>query len=231
MLTLTLDPAHHRNPWSAARALKVQTTKLLRYLRARYSSERLEWLWVMEEHKSGWPHAHVLMRGPYVPWQVIRAHWRGLTGAEVTDIRSLTRPRQGGSYVAKYVTKAPDPFGLGRTYWKSAGFLTEPMRPTQKRYCTLGELRVFEGRAWDWLAQELDQQRIVEVQDSGLCVSVPWAALGFVELVTWLIWQRAREAVQRGERPPPNPRPLLSESPWADRPKAPDQVELAAARA
>ena len=58
-----------------------------------------------ELHRSGFPHWHALIRGPYVSHPEIRRRWRDLTGSYVIDIRAINDPKVATQYVQKYVTK------------------------------------------------------------------------------------------------------------------------------
>lgn len=219
MITLTVDTKLYADPYAAARRLSWAFPLLVKELRRHARGQPLEYLAVWERTKAGWPHLHVLVRGPYVHWAVVSNLWRDLTQSPIVDVKKLSGTRQGARYVTKYLAKDPDPFGQGRALRASRGFLVEPMRPQGKRYCTLGPLRVFEGRAWEWLADRLDHQDLVEVLDSGECHAAPWSTQEGHENAVWLRWERQRLAVERLERPPPPDRPLLAQSPWRDRPE------------
>lgn len=186
----------------------------------RFDSTRpMEYLAVWERTKAGWPHLHVLLRGPFIPQRLISRWWSSLAKSPIVDIRPLHGSRQGARYVTKYLTKDPDPFFQGRSIRASAKFLIEPMRPQGKRFCTLGPVRIYEGSVWNWLMDELAGLRLVDLDDGGQALSAPWSAVAGPESIKWLRWERQQTAVRRYERPPPPPSPLLDGSPWAERPR------------
>lgn len=218
LLTLTVDTKRYDNPHEAARRMAWAFSRLVRDLRRWSAPAPVEYLAVWERTKAGWPHLHVLVRGPFIPQRLISGWWNNLTGSPVVDIRPVHGARAGGRYVTKYLTKDPDPFNQGRSIRASAKFLIEPMRPQARRYCTLGPVRIYEGRVWNWLMDELARLRLVDLDDGGQALSAPWSAVAGPESIKWLRWERQQTAVHRYERPPPPPSPLLDGSPWAEKP-------------
>lgn len=221
MLTLTIDPSLYSSPFHGARRMSWAFSRLVALMRRFSKPEPVEYLAVWERTKAGWPHLHVLLRGPFIPQRLVSRWWGSLTGSPVVYFTYLGGARAGGRYVAKYLTKDPDPFASGRALRASRNFLVEPMRPQGQRYCTLGPLRVYEGRAWEWLADQLSELRLVEVDDAGQCASATWARCNAPETVLWLRWERQRAAVTHLERPPPPPGSSLLSGVWAERPVAP----------
>jgi len=56
--------------------------------------------------KKGWPHAHILMRAPFIPQRLIASLWKSLTGASIVDIRKVHSERHVANYVSKYLSKS-----------------------------------------------------------------------------------------------------------------------------
>jgi len=128
-LTLTCAPAKHADRESAFRAMGAALPRLFKRIRRAFPRERIEYLAVWEVTKAGWPHLHVVARGPYIPQRWLSHHWQQLTGAPIVDIRAVRGSRDAARYVAKYLTKAlTAPPGVRR--WRaSRAFLLERMRP------------------------------------------------------------------------------------------------------
>ncbi len=62
------------------------------------------------------PHLHILVRGKYVPHQILSDAWLQVTGdSYIVDVRLAKTPDQVYSYLAKYVTKGWGP-GVYRNY-------------------------------------------------------------------------------------------------------------------
>jgi hypothetical protein len=218
MLTLTVDTKAYRDPLAAARRMGHALPALIRKMRAWLKGGALEYLAVWERTRAGWPHLHVLIRGPFLPQRLVSDWWNELTRSPVVYFTLLNGSRAGARYVTKYLTKDPDPFGSGRALRTSRGFLVEPMRPQGQRACTLGPLKVYEGTAWEWLSDQLADLRLVDVADDGTCLSAPWSVVDAPELVVWWRWERQGIAVGRFERPPPPPGPLHEGPLWTVRP-------------
>lgn len=221
MLTLTIDPSKYENPYHAARRMAWGLGRLVAQMRRWATSQPTEYLAVWERTKAGWPHLHVLLRGPFIPQHLVSRWWNSLTQSPIVYFTHLAGARTAARYVAKYLTKDPDPFSNGRALRASRHFLVEPMRPQGKRYCTLGPLKVYEGRAWEWLADQLAQLRLVDVDDFGMCSAASWTHYDAPENVLWLRWERQRAAVAAVQRPPPPPGVSLALGVWRDRPSAP----------
>jgi hypothetical protein len=220
-LTLTIDANAFPSPQAAARRMNWAFPRLIAKMRRFVLSGGVEYLAVWERTRAGWPHIHALLKSEYIPQPLISRWWRALAGSPVVYIEAVTSARGGGRYVAKYLVKDPDPFNFGRAIRASRGFLVEPMRPQGTRYCTLGPVRIYEGRAWEWLENELAALRVVSVDDDGGMLSAPWSRTGLPDLRAWLLWERQRRAVAAETRPPQPPTPLMRAPPWAERTPSP----------
>lgn len=62
-----------------------------------------KWAWVLEPHKSGWPHLHAVIVGMrFIPKQIISSCWSAVGGG---NTKIETGGGGAGRYVAKYIAK------------------------------------------------------------------------------------------------------------------------------
>lgn len=108
LLTLTSNPRMYDSKLSAFLDLTRKVNLLFKRLRRAYPKKRIEYGLVWETTKKGWPHAHILMRAPFIPKQAISQIWFELTGAWFIDIRHVQGAAHVAKYVAKYITKSPE---------------------------------------------------------------------------------------------------------------------------
>lgn len=114
-MTLTCNPARHESPEAGFQAMTTAVTRLFKRLRRRYPHSEIQYALVWETTKSGWPHAHMLLRAPFIPQARLSSIWADLTGAPIVDIRPVRTQGQAVAYVSKYLTKDPSvPFGFRR---------------------------------------------------------------------------------------------------------------------
>lgn len=122
LLTLTVNRNHYATPEDAAEALK-RGLRLLRLRLARHPRfERFEFLAVFEKHKSGYPHLHLVIQAPFIPWKLLRRMWEGITGSYQVDIRKISNAGSAAWYVAKYIGKDLSAFQGCKRWWRSHGF-------------------------------------------------------------------------------------------------------------
>lgn len=103
------------------------------------------YLWVLEAHKSGWPHMHILWRGRYVPQQWLSEQLAELLGSPICDVRRVKDRAAYARYVAAYCGKEPHRFGTTKRY-------------SQTRNYQLPEERTWERtihRSWQWTIRDL----------------------------------------------------------------------------
>lgn len=103
MLTLTCGRPAGREPAEVWDQTRRQVPELMRALRKKYGP--IEYARVMELHKSGYPHYHLLVRSNWLDKQDVAAIWESLTDAFIVDIRRIIPDRGVEKYVAKYLTK------------------------------------------------------------------------------------------------------------------------------
>lgn len=142
LLTLTVRSSDYADPDEAAEALK-EGLRLLRLRLKRHARlENFEFLAVFEQHESGYPHLHLLIRGKFIPWQWLRRVWEEMTGAYMVDIRKIDTIGQAAMYCAKYITKELAVFEGCKRWWRSHGYkdvtgeddYSPPFRPNARTW-------------------------------------------------------------------------------------------------
>ena len=99
-LTLTLDPS--RIEGDPVRYLRFVFSKFRVYLLRKYGAP-IKFIAVLEFHKSGIPHLHVLV-DRYIPQEWISDSWSALGGGSIVHIKYVDVHRIA-HYLAKYLTK------------------------------------------------------------------------------------------------------------------------------
>lgn len=120
--------------------------------------DKLEFVAVLEPHKSGWPHLHLLARSAWIGQTWLSLQLAQVLGSPVCDIRRIQPGRFKAAYVAKYVGKCTHKFGTCKRYWKSGHYdlrgeppplplprstapperVSEPAREIRGRYASWG---------------------------------------------------------------------------------------------
>lgn len=119
LLTLTSRFGSYPTVPAAFRALTVSINHLFKRIRRAYPTSNIEYALVWETTKRGWPHAHLLLRAPYIPHAFISRAWLDLTGSPVVDIRRVKSNGHVAAYVSKYLAKDPEtPYGMKR--WRTS---------------------------------------------------------------------------------------------------------------
>lgn len=137
MLTLTVSSKLYPDPDDAAEALK-RGLRLLRLRLSRHAKlTNFQFLAVFEKHKSGHPHLHLLVRGQFIPWKVLRSWWEELTGSTHVDIRAIKTIGKAAFYVAKYIGKDLAAFAHCKRWWRSHGYSEDVADDYQPDY-TIG---------------------------------------------------------------------------------------------
>lgn len=118
-LTLTRRRDLKEKPAAAAKALAANWSRIRRSLMTRYRIKSLEFIAIFEKHKSGWPHLHIMIRGPYLDQRVISKLAIKFLKSPIVHIRSIDATRKAARYIAKYLSKDNIRFGTCKRYWKS----------------------------------------------------------------------------------------------------------------
>lgn len=90
----------------------------------------LQFLAVIERHKSGWPHLHILARARWIGQRWLSLQAADILKSPIVDIRLIQPGRYRYGYVAKYVGKDPARLGTTKRYWASRNYRLTP--PHQK---------------------------------------------------------------------------------------------------
>lgn len=101
-VTLTLDPSKIPTGQPSIQYLRA-TWRKMRVSLQRYVGRSVEFIAVVELHKNGLAHLHVLV-GAYLPQDWLSKAWQGVGGGEIVDIRFVDVHRVA-AYLSKYLTK------------------------------------------------------------------------------------------------------------------------------
>lgn len=157
---ITLTTAHHetrspREVWDAARR---QVPELIRKIRREVGD--IEYCRVLEEHKSGYPHFHLLVRSPYIEQKLLSRWWCELTDAFVVDIRKVDPERRVAKYVAKYLSKQVRCQFTDRRVTASKQFWLDDGKPPKPNYqwadMYFGKMHINDYVRWHYPDAELE---------------------------------------------------------------------------
>ena len=140
-LTLTLDPSKLEPGDDAVKHLKKTWRKFRVYLKRKFKRS-VSFIAVMEYHKSGVPHMHVLV-DRFIKQSWISANWSRLGGGRIVDIRYVADLETVGWYIGKYLSKD--------------GILRVPKGV--RRYSTSQDIKLFpkvETEGWSISQTDLD---------------------------------------------------------------------------
>jgi len=160
-MTLTTNPAAHACVADSFRSTSKAVNVLFKRIRRKWPAAKVEYFLVWERTKKGWPHAHLLLRAPFIPQRWLSATWKELTGAPIVDIRPANTAGEIGAYLVKYLAKDPYvPAGMKR-HRCSRHFFDYLLKdlPAGDR----------QPRVWS-LVKRSAYEVAVELRDSGLVV-------------------------------------------------------------
>lgn len=124
VLTIKVQPG--MEPDEAADTLHRNLSILIRRIRR---DPRWRWhayAWVIERHKSGFPHMHFLARGAYVDQKWLSQQWQDLTGSPVVWIEYIRSRTKHVKYLTKYLTKDATKFGNHKRWHYSQNWIVAP---------------------------------------------------------------------------------------------------------
>lgn len=121
-ITLTTVHRKGRTPREVWNEARRQISELAKKYRKELGE--FEYARILEPHKSGYPHFHLVARSPYIPQEHLSRRWQQLTGAFIVDIRRVNPNWQVAKYVAKYLTKTMRP-QIGTETHKDGKFISE----------------------------------------------------------------------------------------------------------
>lgn len=104
-LTLTLDPAPWDEKLTAWGQFSSMWSEFILKLRRKFPGllKGKHYAWVLEPHKSGWPHLHAILFGvKFVPVREMQAIWEKCGGGNL----DVEKPKnEAAAYLTDYVTK------------------------------------------------------------------------------------------------------------------------------
>lgn len=141
LLTLTMAPTEGDTPQAQAQALVVHFRMMRQYLMRTLKRKSPTFLAVVEQHKSGWPHLHILIRSGFIHHKLIRDWWQTRTGSFIIDIKQVKGKRMVANYVSKYISKNPARYERVKRFWCSQDW--DPPKQ-QDHHCHGNELEWWE---------------------------------------------------------------------------------------
>ncbi len=156
LLTLTTRVVEGADKVAEARRQGVALAALIRLIKKRYPGAPLAYFAVREATLQGWPHIHVALRSPYLPWKWLTETWEALTGSPGIDIRAVYGAGNAAKYLAKYIGKDPHRFGTTKRYWHSRNWFdvrpeARPPAAGWNRRWFIERAHICELRAAAWL--------------------------------------------------------------------------------
>lgn len=133
-ITLTCGRPAGRSPREVWDDTRRQVPELIRRIRNEVGS--IEYCRVMEEHKSGYPHFHLVVRSPYIEQQTLARWWCDLTDAFIVDIRRIDPDRRVAKYIAKYLCKTYASTISDRRVTNSKEFFPPKDATAESDYCS-----------------------------------------------------------------------------------------------
>lgn len=124
-VTLTVPPHKYDSYDDQARDMRRGLVLLRRHIEKRFRVKNIPFIVVFEKHKSGAPHMHLLMRGPYMHQRVLLALWRNIMGSGGVNIKFIRNTAKVLFYITKYIGKDLAKFEGCKRYWKSQNYEVE----------------------------------------------------------------------------------------------------------
>lgn len=118
-ITITCRRGQRATPDEAAKALAEAWRTVIRRWRRLSPQNTGEYLCVIEAHKSGWPHLHILFRGAWMAWSYLKSQMTSLLNSPSVYIKYMSKSSLVAAYVTKYCGKAPHRFATTKRYWSS----------------------------------------------------------------------------------------------------------------
>lgn len=129
LVTLTVNPAAFEDHSEAAQALVSAWRRARQQLKRHHGHREIEFLAVFEQHKSGWPHLHILVRSGYIPQKWLSHYMRERISSPIVDVRKVNSAKHAAIYVAKYIAKEPRRFDGCKRFWTSAHWQAKRAKP------------------------------------------------------------------------------------------------------
>lgn len=170
-LTLTVNPAAFKCRASAAQALVVSFRRLREEIQRTRKLGPIPFIAVFEATEAGWPHLHILWRGPYVPQKWISNFMARRHDSPIVDIRKIRNRKSAAGYVAKYVGKAPHQFGGCKRYWRNSAYIVartaDKARPGQWKMLRTSLEHISDSLVCDMTPDEFSHVEAITVYPTG----------------------------------------------------------------
>lgn len=158
-VTLTTARPKDQTPREVWNTSRRQVSELAKRLRKIYGS--FEYCRVLEEHKSGFPHFHLVVRSPFIEQTELSRHWCELTDAFIVDIRKIDPKRKVARYIAKYLSKTPTLSLTNRRVTNSRNFWKKEEKDDHEPL-TLEQISRYRGnfervRYWEFPNADIEQ--------------------------------------------------------------------------
>ena len=131
-LTLTSRKRDGVPPHTAALELSRAWSLIRKRLMRKPQYKKLPFIAVLEKHKSGWPHMHILLRAKFIPHALLSEWMEEICDGPVVWIERLRDPKKAGVYCSKYCGKAEDKIGTAKRYWQSRDYDLREEKDPQK---------------------------------------------------------------------------------------------------
>lgn len=118
-LTLTIRKGQFATPALQAAEMAKGWRMLRQYLCRLLDRKSIPFLAIIEKHKSGWPHLHLLLRTGWIDHRLIREWWQGRFNSPMIWIEEVESEVKAAVYVSKYVAKHPERYEGAKRYWCS----------------------------------------------------------------------------------------------------------------
>lgn len=82
----------------------------------------MQYIAVFEQHRSGWPHLHILARCDFLPQEWLSKRMAEYADSPVVDIRLVKSRARAAWYIAKYTAKAPHKWEGCKRYWRTLSY-------------------------------------------------------------------------------------------------------------
>lgn len=170
-ITLTHRNDGTRTPDECAKRLSWAWRICRQRLMRKYKWKKFPFLAVIEKHKSGWPHIHILARSKFIPWLDISNIMKELIDSPRVRVEAIQSEKQCMGYCVKYCGKAAEKFATAKRYWQSRDYdLRDPPEPKDKH---------IPGQGWDmwpvtlhqWVRDQITIGNRVEWHGHGKAIS------------------------------------------------------------
>lgn len=141
---LTCRQGQFESPSTAARALKSAFTIIRRRWRKLHPGAEFEFLVIVEQHKSGWPHFHIAIRAHWLDKKWLSKQTAELLNSPITYVQPVRSVRGVARYLCKYLVKGLTKFAGCKRYWRS------------KRWCDAASLKIKSD--FDWSGAKIEDE-------------------------------------------------------------------------